>query len=269
MTSKLLEALAAELERPRELSSQVIKHIAGHHGVERDDVGAFLENELPNLEDYEIDLIFSPLFTPKLGDQAIFADLLGSASVARDQWPQLIETLAARPTQARLITPDGKTHVIPLREVAIERYVHRLRLDGGIPEEVGRVLNQISSDRGLLRAIARRAVWESAPRQDILLRFLTSAPRDACAADAVELLNLVESYQPEDRAALLARIPQWLELLRQEIEQAAGPKPFFSARIEESHGGDRDQRRPDESHIAAKKEEFARLQRIQKALGEF
>src|SRR6185436_12199109 len=53
----LIEALATELERPRELKSQVIKYLNGNYAVDEDSVGVFLVHELPKLEDYEIDLI--------------------------------------------------------------------------------------------------------------------------------------------------------------------------------------------------------------------
>jgi hypothetical protein len=36
-------------------------------------------------EDYEHDLILSPLFTPKLPDRAIFAEVLGRESAPREQ----------------------------------------------------------------------------------------------------------------------------------------------------------------------------------------
>jgi len=62
----LIETLAAELERPRELSARVINYIGGTYGVDHDAVGRFLVDELPKLEDYELDLILSPVFTPKL-----------------------------------------------------------------------------------------------------------------------------------------------------------------------------------------------------------
>src|SRR5262245_53605570 len=58
----LLATLAAELERPRPVSSQVIKHLTATYAVEREAIGTFLAQELSKLEDYEIDLILSPLF---------------------------------------------------------------------------------------------------------------------------------------------------------------------------------------------------------------
>src|SRR5690349_3487137 len=117
----LLETLITELERSRELLPQVLKHVVGTYGIDRDAIGPFLANELSRLEDYEIDLILSPLFTPALPDQAVFADLLGRDSVPADEWPALIQQLVARPTHAQLVTSDGKAHSVPLREVSIER----------------------------------------------------------------------------------------------------------------------------------------------------
>ena len=71
----LLPMLAAELEKPRPLPPQVIKHLAGTYGVSRDGVSEFLLTQLGTLEDYEIDLVLSPAFTPTLSDQAVVAEV--------------------------------------------------------------------------------------------------------------------------------------------------------------------------------------------------
>src|SRR5678815_2501269 len=101
-----IEPIAKELERPREITNQVAKHLDGTYGVERDDIGRFLEARLPLLEDDEHDLILSPLFTPKLTDQAILAAVLGRTALPKQGWPALITNLTNRPTVAQLITSD-------------------------------------------------------------------------------------------------------------------------------------------------------------------
>jgi hypothetical protein len=270
--SKLLEVLAAQLERPREVTVQVANYLNGTYDVERDAIGAFLTEKLAGLEDYEHDLILSPLFTPKLADQAIFADILGRESISRGQWPELIGELAERPTRGRLVTSDKQVHTIPLREVTIERYVHRLRLDGTIPELLLDLIEHVvpDADRALMKAVARRAIWESGSRRDILIRYLTSSSRRAAyqIADAIHLLDLAESYKPADLAALLAMIPAWQEGLRHEIDTGFGLRPFFTAQTQGEHGGDRDQRRPDEKRIEAKRNELATLGRLQTMLAD-
>lgn len=267
---QLLETLAAELERPRELPAQVVNHLSGTYGLDRDAIGTFLVNELPKLEDYEIDLALSPVFTPTLPDQAVFAERLGQESVPTPEWPGLIQQLVARPTRAHLVTADGQTHSVPLRDVTLERYVHRLRLDATIPGPLFKLLDHLepASDRPLLKAVARRAVWENEARREILARSLTAVAGGEAYRldDVVELLKLAETYQPANVADLLARIPHWQQVLRQEINESGGGKPFFNERVEELHGGGRDQRRQNNSRITAKENERAFLDRLQQML---
>ena len=266
----LLETLAAELARPRELTAQVVNHLTGTYGLARDAIGPFLAAELAKLEDYEIDLILSPLFTPTLHDQAVFADLLGKDSIPTSHWPELIQQLVTRPTRAQLVASDGQTHSVLLRDVTIERYVRRLRLDGVIPEPIFSLVNELepAADRALLKAVARRAVWEDEARRHILVHYLAKAAGgDGYRLDDVrELLKLVESYQPTNIEDLLAQIPHWQQVLRQEINQAASPRPFFNERVQELHGEGRDQRRQDDSRIAVKENEAALLARLQQVL---
>jgi len=266
----ILDAVAAELERPREVSAQVVNHLLETYGLTREVVAKFLVNQLPGLEDYEIDLALSPLFTPTLPDQAIFAELLGSNSVPTGQWSGLVAQLVKRPTRAQLVTEDRQVNCISLREVSIERYVHRLRLDATIPEPVFKLLVHFpaAADRPLLKAIARRAIWERGARREILVRYLIRATDSAeyRSADAVELLKLMETYEPVDLADLLARIPHWQRVVRQEISEGAGMKPFFNERIEELHGGGRDQRRQNTGRRSAREDELAFLERLHRVL---
>lgn len=263
----LLETIAAALERPREITAQVGKHLQDAHGVAREVVGAFLEVELPKLEDYEVDLILAPLFTPTLNDQVLVAELLGDESIAAAQWPELVQQLVMRPIRASLRTDDGAVHQVPLRDVVVERFVNRLRLVGTIAPDVFRLIGSLpqASDRALLKAVARRSIWENPSRREILVRYLNAVGDSFQTDDAVALLKLVETYEPAGTADLLAQIPHWQQVLRQEINDA-GTKPFFNERVEELHGGGRDQRRQDNGRVAAKEHEQAFLDRLQRVL---
>jgi hypothetical protein len=266
----LLETVAMELERPRAVSPQVVNHLVETYGVTREAIGEFLTNELTKLEDYEIDLILSPLFTPSLREQAVFADLLGATSIPITEWPGLIQQLEQRPTRAQLVTEDGQHHATPLRAVTLERFVHRLRLEATIPENLEKLIDDLpAADRPVLKAIARRAIWNNATRREILASYLTLAKRNGVyrSEDAGDLLKLVETYQPENSAELLKRIPHWQQVLEQEINDASGAKPFFNERVQDLHGGGRDQRRQDNSRTAAKESERAFLKRLQMILG--
>jgi hypothetical protein len=268
----LLEAVAAELERPRELSQRVLNYISDTYDVDPDDIGKFLVEELPKLEDYEIDLILSPVFTPKLADQAVFAELLGKTPVPREQWAELVQKLVAHPIRAQLVTPDGASHAVALREVSIERYVHRLRLEAAIPESVFNLLERLpaDTDRPMLRAIARRSAWESAGSREILEGYLEAITTHGGYdfADMLELLNLAETRKPANIPDLLASIPKWADTLREQIDKASAPKPFFHQQVEYMHGLGRDQRAPDESRASAKENELRFLLRLQTLLSQ-
>jgi hypothetical protein len=269
-TEKLLAALAAELERPRTVTAQVANHVIETYNIARDELGAFLRDNLAKLEDYEIDLILSPLFTPTLNDQALFAEILGRECVSVPQIPTLVQQLVAGPTIARLLTDDDATHAVALREVTIERFVHRLRLEGAIPEELFDLINNLTpaSDRPVLKAIARRGIWERETRREILTGYLTKALNGGSfrVDDAVQLVKLIETYEPANIADLLTRIPHWQQVLRQEINEASSPKPFFNERVQELHGGGRDQRRQDNNRVTMKENEQAFLERLQRLL---
>ncbi|MEK7780069.1 MAG: hypothetical protein AAB370_01045 [Verrucomicrobiota bacterium] len=263
----LIDSITVALERPREVTAQVSHHVIETYGIAREAVGEFLVNELARLEDYQVDLILSPVFTPNLSDQAPIAELLGRGAIPAVTWPDLIQQLTRRPTRAQLIAEGGVKHEIELRDVTIERFVRRLHLDGTIAEDVFALIGSLpeSSERAMLKAIARRAVWRDASRREILTRFLGSPGPAFQVDDVVALLKLVETYELAGIADLLARIPQWQQVLRQEIN-TGGAKPFFNERVEELHGGGRDQRRQDNNRVSAKEMEQAFLERLQRAL---
>lgn len=261
--NSLLETIAAELERPRVVSQQVTRHIVGTYDVPREHIGTFLTERLPALEDYEIDLVLSPLFTPSLQDQSIFAEMLGKDSCPTERWPQMIQHLVCRPTRASLITEDGTTHRIALRDVTIQRFVLRLRLEGAIPDDVFELISRLrqATDRTFAKAIARRAIWDHSGRGGLLRRFLLATAGGFNAADGAAFLKLTETYEPKDTEELLRQIPHWQQVLRQEID-APGAKPFFNERVEELHGGGRDQRRQDGSRTSTKQIELEFLERL-------
>lgn len=269
-TAELLTTLATELERPRPLPAQVTRHLCGVHGVERDEIAHFLQHGLAALEDYEIDLALAPVFTPTLDDQAVIADLLEGESIPQNDWANLVRALVDRPTEARLVTEDGQSTLVPLRDVSIERYVHRLRLNGGIPPAFVAFINTEtpSTLRPLLKAIARRAIWENESRGEILRRYLEKHPESSATLreDAIELLKVMETYEPTDVTDLLGRIPQWEKILKHEVSLASGSKPFFNERVQDLHGGGRDQRL--QESVQPKQRELEFLGRLKQALSE-
>ncbi len=265
----LFARLVSELERPRPLAPQVIRHLTDTYGIGRDEVGRFLDERMASLEEVELDLILSPLFTPKLVDQAIFAAALGRESIPPTEWPGLIQRLANRPTQGQLLDDAGASHRFALQPVTLERFVHRLRLDGAVEEPLFDLIQNRfpPAERPLPLAIARRAIWTHEARREVLHRHLNCAADPATAvADAVELLKLMETAEPTDTADVLARIPDWEEVLRSQIADAGQPKVFFNEQVRYLHGGGRDQRNAATGGTGPRQAELEFLGRLKRTL---
>jgi hypothetical protein len=264
---KFVDAIAGELEKNRLLLNQVVDHVSSRHETSRDELGVFLEERVEGLEEFEIDLLFSAQFTPTLVDQSAFSELLDEEQLEREKWAALVAALTGRPTVASLETEDGQRHSVQLTDVTIERFVTRLNLDSQIPDPLGKMLDNLppETDRTLLKAIARRPVFRDEGRCELLFRFLlqTTTEDSYSAPDAVDFMDLVEAYKPIDAADMLSRIPNWLEILENEVTAASQPKPFFADRVQELHGGGRDQRRADESLIDRKQRNIDFLKRLQ------
>jgi len=267
---EFVDLIAAELEKPRQLTAQVSHYISAHYDLSRDDLPRFFSEILPKMEDYEVDLAFSPLFTPNLAEQARFSGLLDQRTLPSSQWPELLSALLRRGTAARVVTEEGGVFPMVLREVSLARFVTRLGLDGVLPERVRNLIDSLApaGDRALLKALARRPVWRDEARGAILFQFLVRTLGNDTYRweDQLQLLSFAEVYQPRDEAELLQRLPAWQEVLRKEIDTASSPRPFFNDRVKDMHGGGRDQRGANEAFVVAKKNALAFLSRLQQTL---
>lgn len=236
------------------------------YGIDRQEVGAFLDERLARLEEDELDLTLSALYTPKLADQAVFAELLESTSVTRADLSSWVNLLLQRPTIGHLQTADGVSHAFLLQEVTLERYVLRLRLEGTLPESLLRLIRTLppSADQPRLLAIARRAVWNTPERWELLQRFLARnyAGNSPVPGDPEAFLALVESSEPSGIPDVLARLPAWEQVVRIQVSSTDQPSPFFNERVQDLHGGGRDQRGVNEALRQQKQSELAFLGRL-------
>jgi hypothetical protein len=275
----LLDLIVRELERARDLPAQVIRHLNTTYGTPREELGTFLETELGRLEDYEVDLILSPAFTPTLDDQALVASLLRGRSIPAEEIGAIVRRVVARPTVAHLAAEDGVGHPVPLREVTVERYVRRLRLEGAVSPALVQAIEGrfAAADQAVALAVARRAIWTPPARQSLLEHYLISDDEgrtsdegrvvaDLGVEDLLVLLRLAETYEPAGLPDFRDRFTGWLDAVRREAGAALQPRPFFNNRVEDLHGGGRDQRRPVDPKSARREAELHSMLRLQAGL---
>src|SRR4051795_4879034 len=126
---RLKARLAAMLASPRPLKPQTERqlgqHLAEYASSSSTSSGlpAFLLCAAEVLEDYELDILFGPLFTPTLDDRAAVADLLSHWRPPAEQSARLAVELAAEVPHAVVRLPDGTDAKLTLHEVMAERFV--------------------------------------------------------------------------------------------------------------------------------------------------
>ena len=76
MYDQLKSRLIMLLQKPRELRPQTERQLASHLAEHNSDLSAFLLCAADLLEEYELDVVFGPTFTPTLDERAELAELL-------------------------------------------------------------------------------------------------------------------------------------------------------------------------------------------------
>src|SRR5437016_5121753 len=122
MYQQLKTRVAGLLRRPRVIKPQTQRQLAPHlaeHGSGTD-LPAFLLCAADVLQDFELDIVFGPLFTPTLDERAEVADLLFHWRPSTEQVKQLVGDLCGEVEHAIVLLPDGSQAKLTLHEVMVE-----------------------------------------------------------------------------------------------------------------------------------------------------
>ncbi len=175
LTDLVYEVLKADLSASRTLLPQVVDYIANHYNCPSSEFPQFFSDKFPTLEDYEVDLIFSPQFTPAEHNRLEYIPILGAQALSPSEIGLLKKRLLDENLEILMKTPDAQVEItVPVHEVFIDRYVNLLKLDQALPAVLHEaiVANVPSESRNEMNLLARDDVWRSSQRQDILVAFL-------------------------------------------------------------------------------------------------
>jgi hypothetical protein len=135
--AQLLQALTACLvERlllPRPLSPQVSTALAGNYSTSEAEYEVFFAEKLSALDDYEIDLTFSPQFTPKPADFDAIFSVVGVQHVSQTDMATLLVSVLNQVASVPVVLPSGATVAFPLHEVMLQRFLKLLFLTDVVP----------------------------------------------------------------------------------------------------------------------------------------
>jgi hypothetical protein len=218
---QLLDVLRQDLSGEREFRQQVIDAIADKYGTTLDQFEDFRQQKLPDMDEVDLDLLFSPLFTPLLPDKPRYMAVLGRHTLTGEQVSMLIQTLASENLQAELAATAHDKFILPVPEVMIERWVCRLSLDKSLPEGGSDIIERCvpADEQAWTNAIARDNVWQSSERSQLLVSYLEAVCHQQ-RYDREKLLALtdtVRTYRPSDLADLDQKLQSLIKSLEDDI----------------------------------------------------
>ncbi len=226
-THLLFEMLQNDLSAPRILLEQVVSYINDHYNYAGPELARFFEEKFPTLEDYEVDLTFSPQYTPAEHHRLEYIPALGAKHLSPSDLGLLKRRLYDAQMDTILKSPDGRTEVrVPVHETFIDRYVNLLRLDQKLPEALHQEIlaNVPQESHNEVNLLGREDTWQSEARQQILAAFLRAFKhRNGFSTVKVSFLtNFVRTYRPANLFDLERQLDSLIESCQVDKENVAG-----------------------------------------------
>ena len=261
MYEQLKSRLADLRRRPRPLKPQTERQLASHVAEHSTSVTAFLLCAAAVLEEYELDILFGPLFTPTLDERAEVADLLYHWRPTQEQIAQLVADLSAEVPHTVVRLPDGTDAKLTLHEVMVERFVRLLRLEHGpdpataaalreaLPAELWPLGTALLCEPHMLppyQAWFVALVNHMAARHPVTRGAMETAAEFVCAQPSLERAAVIEA------AAALLRATEGT------AAYAAGGHAYWSPDVAQHHHY-RGQGRVDAPLLARRQEELQRV----------
>jgi len=267
-----LKARVAELlSRPRPMKPQTERQLAPHLAEHSTGLASLLLCAAEVLEEYELDIVFGPLFTPTLDERAELADLLYHWRPTTQQLDQLVSELTAEVAHATVILPDASHAKLTLHEVMIERYVRLLRLEHGPDPATSAALREVLPADLWPLGVALLCERGMTPRhQAWFVAFLNhAAGRRPLSRDALETAAQFVASQPSlELLDVVASAEALLRATQGTAAYAAGGHAYWSPDVAQHHHY-RGEGRVDEESLIRRHAEVERLAALTQDLRTF
>lgn len=236
----IYQLLKADLEAPRLLLDQVANAISSQSSLSTAEFDRFFTEQFPTLEDYQVDLLFSPQYTPAEHNRLEYIPALGMKALSSDEVLALKRRLNDAHLMTELKTSDGQWEgSIPIHEMFIDRYVNLLKLEQPIPASLTDALVQCvpQESRNELNLLAREDAWRSENRQDILLAFLKvfKAKNTFSTLKASFLTNFVRTYRSNSLLDIERKLDSLIQSCQTDMESISG-RGFQDEYLRSLHG---------------------------------
>lgn len=125
----LIKKLSEKTALPRQTEEKIL------NSPNSPTLDKFFNTELPKMEDVELDIMFSYIFTPDMEARISFG-LYTEITLSDNEITELALDIESKNLIKILVDSEGKEHNLPLKEVNISRYIKLLHLNKPIPSEL-------------------------------------------------------------------------------------------------------------------------------------
>ena len=268
---KLKNTLATILSRSRPLKPQTQRHLYDHVDGQEANFPDFFARAARELEDYQFEILFAPMFTPGFNEQLEVTECLTNYRPDQGETVDLIIELTATIDSAPVVLPDGSTAPLLLHEVLIERFVKLLCFERTPSQEVTEtIIGGLSEESAKLTLTLMRRTGMTPDHQEWLTQFLIFASdRHPLERDVLEaLVDFLSSQDKLDHESLSKNLDG---LLRATIEAgnfAQQGRRYWSSDVAEHHQF-RGQGIVDAKQVEEAKREFRVLELLTEDLKSF
>lgn len=226
-TDLIVEMLKKDLSAPRIMLEQVVNYLHDRFEAPSAELDKFFKERFPKLEDYEVDLAFSPQYTPTWSERLEFIPVLGPHALSAEEVALVKQELNEAKLTTRFKAPDSRFEAdAPVHEVFIDRYVNLLKLDQKISATVyDAIITLVPQEaHNEINLLAREDVWQSESRQQMLIAFLMAfkARHSFSTQKASYLTNFMRTYRPSSLLDLERQFDSLIDSCKRDMENVAG-----------------------------------------------
>jgi len=238
MYDQLKNRIAELLSRPRPIKPQTQRQLARHLTESSTDTQTFLSEAAKQLEEYELDIIFAPQFTPEMQDQAAVSDLLYHWHPDADQLDRLAPELCAQVKHAVLQLAGDVDARLTLHEVMVDRFVRLLHLDRAPPPEVSATIRDALPCEMWGHATALLRQRGFAPAQQVwFARFISHmAARHRVTEDQLAAAaHFIGGQATLDRDTVIDALRAQVNAADGSVAYAQGGRTYWSPDVAQHH----------------------------------
>ncbi|ABK44438.1 hypothetical protein Mmc1_1930 [Magnetococcus marinus MC-1] len=213
---QLTATIGLQLQEQRLLGVKMAGQLVAQFDVENP-LDALDRATLAQMEEFEQELLLSPLYTPDDSHKLACEPFLPVAGLSPTEERQLVATLVAQGVQG-VGAFEERSGPIDLPEIVIERYVSLLGVGRAIPPAVEDLLVELAQGKALLqgRRVARERVWDRPEALSLLCQCLQqSGEKHSFSDDKMGFLaEFIRTNRPASLDELLQQIINMVESYR-------------------------------------------------------